>query len=93
MKSTEDSRDPRGSGGQYSTSAEEFVPLKWVDSWVILSCLENADCQDSETLEISEKLVSIDTPKEFVSSITGANFLDRLFFKDNRQNTNPIKVE
>jgi len=93
MKSTEDSRDPRGSGGQYSTSAEEFVPLKWVDTWVILSCLENIDYQDSETLEISEKLVSTDTSMEFVSSITGAKFLDRLFFKDNRQDTNPIKME
>jgi hypothetical protein len=93
MKSTEDSRDPRSSGGQYSTSAEEFVPLEWVDTWVILSCLENTDCQDSETLEISEKLVSTDTSKEFQSSITGANFLGHLFFKDNRRDTNPIKME
>jgi hypothetical protein len=93
MKSSDDSRDPRGSGSQYSTSAEEFVSLKWVDTWVILSCLENADCQDSDTLEILEKLVSTDTSKELISSITGANFLDRLFFKDNRQDTNPIKVE
>jgi hypothetical protein len=49
--------------------------------------------QDPETLAISDQLISEDTSKEFVSSMTSTEFLHRLLFKDDLEDTYSVKVE
>jgi hypothetical protein len=93
VKSSDDLRDPRTSGGQQATTYEEFIPLQWVDTMVFMPLRTLLTEQDPETLEISDRLLSRDTSKELVSSVSAADFLARVSFKDCVEDTPVSKTE